>query len=82
MAVLTVFIPVLMLGVVLALGRYEELLLPDGHDHSPDLARPGPGGEPADARPLGSGATLRPTPDAATPHITAPAAAGTPAPSP
>ncbi|MHC3468869.1 hypothetical protein ACYF6T_09145 [Streptomyces sp. 7R007] len=28
MAVLAVIIPVLMLGVVLALGRYEELLLP------------------------------------------------------
>ncbi|GHE99505.1 hypothetical protein GCM10018785_73890 [Streptomyces longispororuber] len=28
MAVLAVFIPVLLLGVVLALGRYEELLLP------------------------------------------------------
>ncbi|MEU9184319.1 hypothetical protein AB0D14_07065 [Streptomyces sp. NPDC048484] len=29
MAVLAVLIPVLMLGVVLALGRYEEWLLPD-----------------------------------------------------
>jgi hypothetical protein len=28
MAVLAVLIPLLMLGVVLALGRYEELLLP------------------------------------------------------
>jgi hypothetical protein len=28
MEVLAVFIPLLMLGVVLALGRYEELLLP------------------------------------------------------
>lgn len=28
MAVLAVFIPVLMLGVILALGRYEEWLLP------------------------------------------------------
>lgn len=28
MAVLAVIIPFLMLGVVLALGRYEELLLP------------------------------------------------------
>lgn len=28
MAVLAVFIPVVMLGVVLALGRYEEWLLP------------------------------------------------------
>lgn len=29
MAVLAVLIPLLMLGVVLALGRYEELLLPE-----------------------------------------------------
>lgn len=29
MAVLAVIIPLLMLGVVLALGRYEELLLPE-----------------------------------------------------
>jgi hypothetical protein len=29
MALLAVIIPVLMLGVVLALGRYEELLLPE-----------------------------------------------------
>ncbi|MFC8099659.1 hypothetical protein [Streptomyces sp. NPDC057363] len=42
---LAVFIPVLMLGVVLALGRYEELVLPgtapppDGPDPGPD---PGP----------------------------------------
>lgn len=28
MAVLAVFIPVAMLGIVLALGRYEEWLLP------------------------------------------------------
>ncbi|MFG2648665.1 hypothetical protein [Streptomyces sp. NPDC048436] len=28
MAVLAVFIPVVMLGIVLALGRYEEWLLP------------------------------------------------------
>ncbi|MFB7084676.1 hypothetical protein [Streptomyces sp. NPDC056296] len=37
MAVLfAVFIPVLMLGVVLALGRYEELLLPDAARPSDD----------------------------------------------
>jgi hypothetical protein len=29
MALLAVIIPILMLGVVLALGRYEELLLPE-----------------------------------------------------
>ncbi|MFJ2768763.1 hypothetical protein [Streptomyces sp. NPDC087300] len=28
MAVLAVFIPLVMLGVILALGRYEEFLLP------------------------------------------------------
>lgn len=28
MAVLAVFIPVLMLGIVLALGRYEDWMLP------------------------------------------------------
>ncbi|MFB6548473.1 hypothetical protein [Streptomyces sp. NPDC056405] len=33
---LAVFIPVLMLGVVLALGRYEELLLPDTAPQSDD----------------------------------------------
>jgi len=32
MAVLTVIIPLLMLGVVLALGRYEELVLPPVED--------------------------------------------------
>ncbi|MDQ1024907.1 hypothetical protein QF035_002489 [Streptomyces umbrinus] len=37
MAVLAVIIPVLMLGVVLALGRYEEWLLPDE-----DRLRPAP----------------------------------------
>ncbi|MEU7576982.1 hypothetical protein AB0B50_05170 [Streptomyces sp. NPDC041068] len=32
MAVLAVFIPVVLLGVILALGRYEELLLPPAKD--------------------------------------------------
>ncbi|MBT2414626.1 hypothetical protein J7I94_29445 [Streptomyces sp. ISL-12] len=48
MAVLfTVLIPPLMLGVVLALGRYEELLLP-----AAEPAPEGPGAAPAvpDAR--------------------------------
>ncbi|MEU6996400.1 hypothetical protein ABZ953_37835 [Streptomyces sp. NPDC046465] len=36
MAVLAVFIPLVMLGVVLALGRYEELLLPPAQN--PDEA--------------------------------------------
>ncbi|GAA3830735.1 hypothetical protein GCM10023083_74470 [Streptomyces phyllanthi] len=35
MAVVAVFIPVLMLGVVLALGRYEEMLLPTAEDPEP-----------------------------------------------
>jgi hypothetical protein len=52
MAILAVFIPVLMLGMVLALGRYEELLLPDDQD----LAGP----DPAHA-PLPSSATSRVT---------------------
>jgi hypothetical protein len=46
MVVLAVIIPVLMLGVVLALGRYEELLLPD--QRGPDAL------EPAAARPTSS----------------------------
>jgi hypothetical protein len=32
MVVLAALIPVLMLGVVLALGRYEELMLPEPKD--------------------------------------------------
>ncbi|MFE0171012.1 hypothetical protein ACFWZ2_01745 [Streptomyces sp. NPDC059002] len=36
MAVLAVLIPVVMLGVILALGRYEELVLPPVND--PDEA--------------------------------------------
>jgi hypothetical protein len=58
MAVLAVIIPLLMLGVVLALGRYEELLLPtaetDRNDPvalpsavSPATSSPGPAGTPA-----------------------------------
>ncbi|MBD0841609.1 MULTISPECIES: hypothetical protein [unclassified Streptomyces] len=34
MALLAVLIPLLMLGVVLALGRYEELLLPEKRDEA------------------------------------------------
>ncbi len=53
---LAVLIPVLMLGVVLALGRYEDLLLPgadpapDGPDAAaarPPTSSPGPAGTPA-----------------------------------
>ncbi|GAA3954083.1 hypothetical protein GCM10022384_04470 [Streptomyces marokkonensis] len=40
---LAVFIPALMLGVVLALGRYEELVLP-GTEPPPDDPDPGPDG--------------------------------------
>ncbi|MFE0107036.1 hypothetical protein [Streptomyces sp. NPDC059009] len=40
MAVLAVLIPFVMLGVVLALGRYEELLLPPAkHADEPDGIR-------------------------------------------
>ncbi|MGW3418512.1 hypothetical protein [Streptomyces phaeochromogenes] len=52
MAVVAVIIPVLMLGVVLALGRYEEWLLPNE-----DWPLPA---QPAPAQPPGAtdGATL------------------------
>jgi hypothetical protein len=43
MAVLAVLIPPLMLGLVLALGRYEELLLPE-----PDTDRPAPAAAPTE----------------------------------
>ncbi|MEV0473096.1 hypothetical protein [Streptomyces prunicolor] len=46
MAVLAVLIPPLMLGWVLALGKYEELLLAEQ-----DPARPAPTVAPADAAP-------------------------------
>ncbi|MDT0387967.1 hypothetical protein [Streptomyces sp. DSM 41921] len=51
MALLAVLIPLLMLGVVLVLGRYEDLLLPQG-----DTGRR----EPADAPP--AAATASPAP--------------------
>ncbi|MFC7303334.1 hypothetical protein ACFQVC_03780 [Streptomyces monticola] len=45
MAVLAVFIPVVMLGVLLALGRYEELLLPVPKEtEEPRTAGPAPAG--------------------------------------
>ncbi|MEU4657345.1 hypothetical protein AB0G32_25980 [Streptomyces sp. NPDC023723] len=57
MAVLfTVLIPVLMLGVVLALGRYEELLLPAAEPVPAD-----PRGAPG---PLPAGPPLPAVPDA------------------
>ncbi|MEV6957888.1 hypothetical protein AB0M97_01520 [Streptomyces sp. NPDC051207] len=55
MAILAVFIPVLMLGVVLALGRYEDFLLPG--DQDPVNV------EPAGTRPISSrGAAGTPAP--------------------
>ncbi|MDL5204742.1 hypothetical protein [Streptomyces sp. ALI-76-A] len=47
MAVLAVIIPLLMLGVVLALGRYEDLLLPG---EEPD--RPEPSAAPSPVAPV------------------------------
>jgi hypothetical protein len=50
MALLAVLIPLLMLGVVLALGRYEELLLPEEREEAarlPSTSSPGPAGTPA-----------------------------------
>ncbi|MEV0169935.1 hypothetical protein AB0I00_02235 [Streptomyces sp. NPDC050803] len=46
MAMLAVLIPLLMLGVVLALGRYEELLLPEERDEAVELP-PTPSHAPA-----------------------------------
>ncbi|MGY0070913.1 hypothetical protein ACWZEH_29885 [Streptomyces sp. QTS137] len=40
MAVLAVLVPSLMLGVLLVLGRYEELLLPGPPERAPDSATP------------------------------------------
>jgi len=42
MALLAVLIPILMLGVVLALGRYEELLLPAKKTDPGEVAPAGP----------------------------------------
>ncbi|GGX02029.1 hypothetical protein ACF063_30590 [Streptomyces chartreusis] len=42
MALLTVLLPLLMLGVVLALGRYEDLLLPREPDPLDPTAPPAP----------------------------------------
>ncbi|WP_079085012.1 hypothetical protein [Streptomyces dysideae] len=67
MALLAMIIPILMLGVVLALGRYEELLLPEERDEA------GPATVPAPLRPASS-----PTSSA----TSSPGPAGTPAPSP
>ncbi|MFF4269351.1 hypothetical protein [Streptomyces sp. NPDC001536] len=54
MAVLAVLIPLLMLGAVLALGRYEELLLPAEREEAvplPPAPAPGPAGTPAPSPP-------------------------------
>jgi hypothetical protein len=53
MAMLAVIIPLLMLGVVLALGRYEELLLPQDSGRGAD--RPDPGAAPPSPAPVGRG---------------------------
>jgi hypothetical protein len=53
MAMLAVLIPLLMLGVVLVLGRYEELLLPQE-----DTDRR----EPAGAPPVAAAAASSPAP--------------------
>ncbi|MEV6500812.1 MULTISPECIES: hypothetical protein [Streptomyces] len=47
MAVLAVLLPPLMLGLVLALGRYEELLLPEQ-----DTGRPAPAAAPTRPAPV------------------------------
>ncbi|WP_167366186.1 hypothetical protein [Streptomyces caeruleatus] len=55
MALLAVLLPLLMLGAVLALGRYEDLLLPRETDETdrPEAAQaipmpaPGPSGRPS-----------------------------------
>jgi len=56
MAVLAVLIPPFMLGLLLALGRYEELLLPEK-----DSERPAPAVTP-------TGPSLAATPDEPAPH--------------
>ncbi|WP_078940586.1 hypothetical protein [Streptomyces cellulosae] len=73
MAVLAVIIPLLMLGVVLALGRYEELLLPGDPGDGAD--RPEPAVAPSAATPVTSAvapvarATARAAASAATPVV-------------
>lgn len=54
MVVLAALIPILMLGAVLALGRYEELMLPEPEGDRPEPAvlpgvtsSPAPAGTPA-----------------------------------
>ncbi|MFP3986987.1 hypothetical protein U9R90_05680 [Streptomyces sp. E11-3] len=46
MALIALLIPVLMLGVVLALGRYEELLLPPEESAEPAGFAPRVAGQP------------------------------------
>ncbi|MCT7353655.1 hypothetical protein N4P33_15965 [Streptomyces sp. 15-116A] len=69
MAVLAVLIPMLMLGVILMLGRYEELLLPLRGEGDTD-------------RPEPAVASLSPAPATPSPSAAAPPPAGTPASSP
>ncbi|MFE9768833.1 hypothetical protein ACFYPC_30680 [Streptomyces sp. NPDC005808] len=49
MAMLAVLIPPLMLGLVLALGRYEELLLAEQDTDLPAPIEPAPARSPASA---------------------------------
>jgi hypothetical protein len=47
MAFFAVFVPVVMLGVMVALGRYEELMLPTvRNDAAPRRRSPAPAREP------------------------------------
>ncbi|MBR8638759.1 hypothetical protein KEF29_04130 [Streptomyces tuirus] len=56
MAMLAVLIPLLMLGVVLVLGRYEELLLPqdDADRHEPVDVAPAPAAATSSHAPAGT----------------------------
>ena len=56
MAVLAVIIPLFMLGVVLMLGRYEELLLPqeDGDRREPVAVPPAPAAATSSHAPAGT----------------------------
>jgi hypothetical protein len=57
MAVLAVIIPILMLGVLLALGRYEELLLPGTREDADREALEPPGPAPSVLTSRGAGGT-------------------------
>ncbi|MET7617965.1 hypothetical protein [Streptomyces sp. NPDC005408] len=42
MAIIAVLVPIAMLGILLALGRYEELLLPQQEEANAEDATAGP----------------------------------------